>query len=88
MSAGMVVRQTRPMNGRQRSAKGVHRHLVLGYARTALDGVRFGIVSHVGSLGLCDLHMAVLLRLGERKVLLVPLQAAGPSVGLSLRHID
>lgn len=41
--------------------------------RTSVDGVRLRVVADVGSLGLGDLHLAVLLRLGQREVLLVPL---------------
>ena len=47
-----------------------------GRARTALDGVRLCVIAHIRGLGLRDLHVAILLRLRERKVLLVPLQAA------------
>ena len=43
--------------------------------RTALDEVELCVISYIRGLGLGDLHMAVLLRLCERQVLLVPLQA-------------
>jgi hypothetical protein len=42
-------------------------------AHTTLDFVQFGIVAYVGCLWLCDLHLAILLQLGEGDIRLVPL---------------
>ena len=44
-------------------------------ARTTLNFVQFSIVAYVGCLRLCDLHLAILLQLGECDIRLVPLQA-------------
>ena len=43
---------------------------------TTVDGVCLRVVPNVRSLGLRDLHETVFLKLSEREVLLVPLQAA------------
>lgn len=55
------------------------RHITIldkGCLHTSFDGVRFGVVSDEGRLGLRDLHQAVFVDLGQGQVLFIPLQAA------------
>lgn len=65
-----------------RSSAGISAAAIVNFAMpalwrwrlTTLNRVRLGVISHVWCLRLGDLHLAILLSLGQSEVFLIPLQ--------------